>query len=504
MPNNVDERDFYCTLCFDVFFYPVTLPCKHRFCKDCFDNHVKCNSFTCPLCRARLSNWIRKLNQTNANIVDSKFWETVQKIYPKEVEKRRNGDVDGELSSALINADKAKKDSAENLHKHFQDNKINWKSDWQGWEGPVSTACRDLIKQVVEQTTTGKQRSPRRNDVPKLRLAAPGEIRLEYEDFLRKQEEEQKRREDESFRLSQPLIKMIEEHEKKEEEERKRKLEEQLLADEELARRLLEEETHPVKVTVSDRTACIEEESSHSVVLGEYATPGSSVQVHCSTPKCLRSEPDQAVPALSPIPLDQPSTSKEDIFAKYYLTSTSLSDQNLSHFATVRPGPSSALTSEKEPEQQQQQQPVSMSRCSSGADSIGQELRHFKPIRSSPTTPPKAGSSWLPQIVVAQRGVGTDQSQVVVTEVLSALCNNPDSDISPQELENSIFLQKQLEADRELALELQKQLNSENKRKRSVPTQKTDYNLRKRKKGNLRKQVLVDRAQATLDSMLIK
>ncbi|KAG8329788.1 hypothetical protein J6590_078927 [Homalodisca vitripennis] len=104
MPNNVDERDFYCTLCFDVFFYPVTLPCKHRFCKDCFDNHVKCNSFTCPLCRARLSNWIRKLNQTNANIVDSKFWETVQKIYPKEVEKRRNGDVDGELSSALINA----------------------------------------------------------------------------------------------------------------------------------------------------------------------------------------------------------------------------------------------------------------------------------------------------------------------------------------------------------------------------------------------------------------
>uniref|UniRef100_A0A1B6IS28 RING-type E3 ubiquitin transferase n=1 Tax=Homalodisca liturata TaxID=320908 RepID=A0A1B6IS28_9HEMI len=451
MPNNVDERDFYCTLCFDVFFYPVTLPCKHRFCKDCFDNHVKCNSFTCPLCRARLSNWIRKLNQTNANIVDSKFWETVQKIYPKEVEKRRNGDVDGELSSALINAG-----------------------------------------------------SPRRNDVPKLRLAAPGEIRLEYEDFLRKQEEEQKRREDESFRLSQPLIKMIEEHEKKEEEERKRKLEEQLLADEELARRLLEEETHPVKVTVSDRTACTEEESSHSVVLGEYATPGSSVQVHCSTPKCLRSEPDQAVPALSPIPLDQPSTSKEDIFAKYYLTSTSLSDQNLSHFATVRPGPSSALTSEKEPEQQQQQQPVSMSRCSSGADSIGQELRHFKPIRSSPTTPPKAGSSWLPQIVVAQRGVGTDQSQVVVTEVLSALCNNPDSDISPQELENSIFLQKQLEADRELALELQKQLNSENKRKRSVPTQKTDYNLRKRKKGNLRKQVLVDRAQATLDSMLIK
>lgn len=32
---------------------------------------------------------------------------------------------------------------------------------------------------------------------------------------------------------------------------------------------------------------------------------------------------------------------------------------------------------------------VTMSRSSSGADSIGQELCHFKPIRALPTTPPK-------------------------------------------------------------------------------------------------------------------
>lgn len=67
-------------------------------------------------------------------------------------------------------------------------------------------------------------------------------------------------------------------------------------------------------------------------------------------------------------------------------------------------------------------------------------------------------------------------------------------------------MEKQIEADRELAAMLQEEYDaSENKRKRSGIYVRTDYNLRnKKKKSNLRKKVLVDRAQATLDTMLIK
>lgn len=72
--------------------------------------------------------------------------------------------------------------------------------------------------------------------------------------------------------------------------------------------------------------------------------------------------------------------------------------------------------------------------------------------------------------------------------------------------EDSIALEKQIQADHELAAMLQKEWDAaENKRKRNGLVLQTDYNLRnKKKKGNLRKKVLVDRAQATLDSMLIK
>lgn len=40
--------DFTCSICYDLFTWPVTLQCKHSFCQDCITK-VKNNS--CPLCR---------------------------------------------------------------------------------------------------------------------------------------------------------------------------------------------------------------------------------------------------------------------------------------------------------------------------------------------------------------------------------------------------------------------------------------------------------------------
>lgn len=88
---SMDEvnEDYECSLCFELFLYPVTLPCKHIFCKLCFDKTVENNGFTCPICRHRLSNWLRKLNLNKSNIVDSRLWREIQQKFPNETRKRK-------------------------------------------------------------------------------------------------------------------------------------------------------------------------------------------------------------------------------------------------------------------------------------------------------------------------------------------------------------------------------------------------------------------------------
>uniref|UniRef100_A0A8C4N999 Uncharacterized protein n=1 Tax=Eptatretus burgeri TaxID=7764 RepID=A0A8C4N999_EPTBU len=47
------EMDFMCSVCFEVFEEPVSLPCGHTFCKSCIDStwQGEHNMFSCPNCR---------------------------------------------------------------------------------------------------------------------------------------------------------------------------------------------------------------------------------------------------------------------------------------------------------------------------------------------------------------------------------------------------------------------------------------------------------------------
>lgn len=45
------EDDVRCSLCFNVFFHPVTTSCGHTYCKECLERSFVYSS-QCPLCRA--------------------------------------------------------------------------------------------------------------------------------------------------------------------------------------------------------------------------------------------------------------------------------------------------------------------------------------------------------------------------------------------------------------------------------------------------------------------
>lgn len=91
------EGNFKCYLCDELYIYPVTLPCRHTVCKQCLDKHFDNNGFTCPFCRTRVSNWLRRIKLNNSNIVDTKFWNIIKLKFSTDIEARLAGITDVEV-----------------------------------------------------------------------------------------------------------------------------------------------------------------------------------------------------------------------------------------------------------------------------------------------------------------------------------------------------------------------------------------------------------------------
>ncbi|NXN98335.1 RN168 ligase, partial [Rhinopomastus cyanomelas] len=166
--------DCLCQICMDIFVEPVTLPCNHTLCHSCFQMTVEKASLYCPFCRRRVSTWARS-NARRNSLINWKLWEEIQKSYPKECERRINGqDLEEEICVP---------------HPHHQ-------------------------------------------------LSKPGELRQEYEAEISKVEAERRAHEQEESKASEEYIQWLLAEEEKEQrlaEERQKEMEKQLKQDEELA-----------------------------------------------------------------------------------------------------------------------------------------------------------------------------------------------------------------------------------------------------------------------------
>ncbi|NWW35845.1 RN168 ligase, partial [Panurus biarmicus] len=166
--------DCLCQICTEIFVEPVTLPCSHTLCNSCFQMTVEKASLCCPFCRRRVSSWARYHTRTNT-LINWELWEKIQKNYPKECERRING--------------------------------------------------QDLDEEVCVPK-------------PQHQLSKPGELRQEYEAEISKVEAERRAHEQEENKASEEYIQRLlaeEEEEHRLAEERRREMEKQLKQDEELA-----------------------------------------------------------------------------------------------------------------------------------------------------------------------------------------------------------------------------------------------------------------------------
>ncbi|NWX90626.1 RN168 ligase, partial [Nothoprocta ornata] len=166
--------DCLCQICMEIFVEPVTLPCNHSLCNSCFQLTVEKASLCCPFCRRRVSSWAR-YNARRNTLINWELWERIQKKYPKECERRING--------------------------------------------------QDLEDEICVSQ-------------PQHQLSKPGELRQEYEAEISKVEAERRAHEQEENKASEEYIQKLlaeEEEEQRLAEERRKELERQLKQDEELA-----------------------------------------------------------------------------------------------------------------------------------------------------------------------------------------------------------------------------------------------------------------------------
>lgn len=74
--NPIDMSDFECSLCFRLFYQPITTICGHTYCKNCLISSLQ-YSKNCPLCRAKLfdhpSQFNHSINIVLANLIEKTF-----------------------------------------------------------------------------------------------------------------------------------------------------------------------------------------------------------------------------------------------------------------------------------------------------------------------------------------------------------------------------------------------------------------------------------------------
>ncbi|XP_076831999.1 E3 ubiquitin-protein ligase rnf168 [Brachyhypopomus gauderio] len=176
-PGKLVRADCLCPVCLEIFLEPVTLPCKHTFCKACFLETVDKANMCCPLCRKRVSSWAR-LNSRNKTLVNAELWRRIQEDFPVQCQRRLNGVEDEDDMNALI---------------------------------------------------------------PKPRVSQPGELRQEYEDEISKFAEEKRALEEAERKASEDYIQRLLAEEQQRVLEQRRRQEERLEEDERLARVLSKE-----------------------------------------------------------------------------------------------------------------------------------------------------------------------------------------------------------------------------------------------------------------------
>ncbi|KAL8475316.1 hypothetical protein ACS0TY_028117 [Phlomoides rotata] len=79
------REELSCAICLEICYEPSTTPCGHSFCKKCLRSAADRCGKKCPKCRNLISNG-------KYCTVNTVLWNTIQLLFPQEVEARKTAD----------------------------------------------------------------------------------------------------------------------------------------------------------------------------------------------------------------------------------------------------------------------------------------------------------------------------------------------------------------------------------------------------------------------------
>ncbi|KAL3624306.1 hypothetical protein CASFOL_033122 [Castilleja foliolosa] len=87
------REELSCAICLEICYEPSTTPCGHSFCKKCLRSSADRCGKKCPKCRQLISNG-------RYCTVNTVLWNTIQLIFPKEVEARKTTEASASASGS--------------------------------------------------------------------------------------------------------------------------------------------------------------------------------------------------------------------------------------------------------------------------------------------------------------------------------------------------------------------------------------------------------------------
>jgi hypothetical protein len=159
---NLSISDCTCPICLEVLVEPVKMPCTHELCLPCFKAMTDQTNFLCPMCRMRISTWSRNASNSNT-LVNQDRWEEIKRAFPVEIQNRLEG------KTAILLAQS------------------------------IKMQAEAKAQEATAQSTNSNKKQ----------CSKPGEIRKEYQDYLKREEEKLKMEKENEEKLSLELIQQL-------------------------------------------------------------------------------------------------------------------------------------------------------------------------------------------------------------------------------------------------------------------------------------------------------
>ncbi|CAH8452979.1 unnamed protein product [Dicrocoelium dendriticum] len=84
------ESSVTCPICLGLLYKPILLPCSHVFCRECILSAVDLTASQCPLCRFRLSNWLRKIRDIDS-VISHEREHQLRSLFPSYYKEKDLG-----------------------------------------------------------------------------------------------------------------------------------------------------------------------------------------------------------------------------------------------------------------------------------------------------------------------------------------------------------------------------------------------------------------------------